>query len=439
MALVEQSSDFIGMGDALGNALYINEAGQQMLGLPGPEQVRRAHLMDFFMPEDRPFVQEGSIPAVMSQGRWEGEFRFRHFQTGQPIPAHYNVFALKEKGSDEVKGIATVSRDIRARKAVDAVLALHARHGRLMAAVGLALTHAPHRKDMLQRCMDAMVEHLDAASARVWLVDEVSSQTLVLEASAGLESHRDGPHGRVPFGQHEIGHIAQLRQPYLTNAVTQDEWVSDPVWARLEGLVAFAGYPLLVADTLVGVVAVFARQPLPLETLEALKQAADSMALGVQRLRAEEARAQLLQSEQAARAEAERANRLKDEFLATVATSCARRSPRCWAGCRCCAPGAAAGRARSARWRPSSATRAPRRSSSRTCWTCPASSAASCGSSCEPVELGDVVRGGARVGAARGGGQGHAAAAGAGLGRGRCIGRRRAGCSRWCGTCCPTR
>ena len=74
-----------------------------------------------------------------------------------------------------------------------------------------------------------------------------------------MYTHLDGPHSRVPVGKYKIGLIAQERKPHLTNAVVGDPRVSDQEWAQREGMVAFAGYPLVVDDRLVGVMAMFAR------------------------------------------------------------------------------------------------------------------------------------------------------------------------------------
>jgi GAF domain-containing protein len=51
--------------------------------------------------------------------------------------------------------------------------------------------------------------------------------------------------------------IAQKRQPHLSNTVQDDPRISDREWAKREGMVAFAGYPLLVEEKLVGVMAMF--------------------------------------------------------------------------------------------------------------------------------------------------------------------------------------
>jgi GAF domain-containing protein len=72
----------------------------------------------------------------------------------------------------------------------------------------------------------------------------------------------NGPHQRVPVGQFKIGRIAQQGKPLLTNAVIGDPEVYDQEWARREGMVAFAGYPLMTSARTVGVLAIFSRHRL---------------------------------------------------------------------------------------------------------------------------------------------------------------------------------
>jgi len=133
-----------------------------------------------------------------------------------------------------------------------------------------------------------------------------------------MYTHLDGEHSRVPVGKYKIGIIAAEREPHLTNAVIGDIRVGDQEWARREGMAAFAGYPLLVEDRLVGVVAMFARHSLTEKTIEALAVAANAIALGIERKHTESERERLLASEQQAREVAEEANHSKDEFIALV-------------------------------------------------------------------------------------------------------------------------
>lgn len=148
-------------------------------------------------------------------------------------------------------------------------------------------------QDALQACTQALVTRVDAAFARIWILNEFD-RVLELQASAGLYTHLDGDHARVPVGRFKIGRIAEQRAPHLTNDVLNDPEVSDPVWAAAEGMVSFAGYPLMVAGRLVGVIALFARRPLGEELLAALAGIADAVAVGVDRDRAGHDRERLL-------------------------------------------------------------------------------------------------------------------------------------------------
>ncbi len=140
---------------------------------------------------------------------------------------------------------------------------------------------------ILHRCAESMVEHLGAAFARVWLFDE-GEEMLNLRASAG-DYHLDGPYGRIDFGDLKIGHIARNRRPHLTNEVQDEPHVEDGEWARREGMVAFAGYPLVAEGRLMGVAAVFARHELTDEALTTMASVSDAIAQGVAREQAEEA------------------------------------------------------------------------------------------------------------------------------------------------------
>ncbi len=147
---------------------------------------------------------------------------------------------------------------------------------------------------ILKRCAQALVDHLGAAFARIWTFNK-DENVLELQASAGIYTHLDGGHARVPVGSYKIGLIAQERVAHITNDVQHDERVSDREWAAREGMVAFAGYPLIVKDRLVGVMALFARELLADDTVDALASVADVISQGIERKRVEEA---LVESEE---------------------------------------------------------------------------------------------------------------------------------------------
>ena len=190
-------------------------------------------------------------------------------------------------GSGQLRGVVLVFREISERKRAEEAAA--ERHAFTVLRADLSTAFATHQRlaDGLQACCQALVNQLSMAFARIWILDEKSS-ALNLVASAGLYTHLDGPHCRVPVGQFKIGRIAANRQPHLTNDVCNDPNVSNREWAAREGMVAFAGYPLVVENRVIGVLGMFSRNQLTDSLLEDLSPLTDQIAQSIIRKWAED-------------------------------------------------------------------------------------------------------------------------------------------------------
>ncbi len=143
--------------------------------------------------------------------------------------------------------------------------------------VGVALTRRTELGEILQICSKSMVKHLEAAVVRIWVLNE-RKVALELAASAATDKLPEG----VKLGQTIVGRIAQERRSCRTNAVLGELNAREQDWARREGVAAFAGYPLIAEDRLVGVMAIFTRKELPEATITTLGTIADALALGIQ-------------------------------------------------------------------------------------------------------------------------------------------------------------
>jgi len=177
-------------------------------------------------------------------------------------------------------------RNIQQRKLAEEELLLRTRLAELRNEVGVALSHRDSLQNILRRCTESLVKKLDAAFARIWTFNE-RAEVLELQASAGMYTHINGGHSRIPLGMFKIGRIAKYRKPHLTNKIIGDPEVHDQEWVLREKLVSFAGYPLIVDDRLVGVMALFSCQPLTDFSLKALSSVADNIANGIERKNAE--------------------------------------------------------------------------------------------------------------------------------------------------------
>lgn len=156
------------------------------------------------------------------------------------------------------------------------------RLARFIAETGFILTKTESLKEMLAYFPEAMVRHIEGALARVWTFDK-KEQMFELQASAGINTRLDGPYSRIPIGDFMVGRIGQKRRPHVSNDLQNDPWLKDKAWARAAGVTAFAGYPLIVEDDLIGVLALFARHPLSDHALNALDTVCDMLSISLDR------------------------------------------------------------------------------------------------------------------------------------------------------------
>lgn len=170
--------------------------------------------------------------------------------------------------------------NITSRKQIELDLKQQTRLSAFRAIINSTLVINNDLQNILQQYAQMMVDYLDAAFARIWTLNSKENM-LELQASAGMYTHINGAHGCIPVGKYKIGLIAQERQPHLTNSVITDPRIADKEWAKQEGMIAFAGYPLIAGDELVGVLAMFSRHELSVSVLQELSLVANEISLGI--------------------------------------------------------------------------------------------------------------------------------------------------------------
>jgi PAS domain S-box-containing protein len=289
--LVETASDAIVSIDDKGMIVFANPAIATVFGYEPTEVMGKP--LKLLMPEHMRKAHEGGFTRYLATGQrhinWQGTELTALRKNGEEFPVEISFGELIRDGHKIFTGfLRDISKRKQAEIALRAAMDERTRISAFREEIGIVLSHQEDLKGILHNCAGAVVRHLDAAFARIWTLGG-DGRELELQASAGMYTHLDGPHSRISVGQHKIGLIAQERKPHLTNDAQNDPRVSDKDWARRENIIAFAGYPLVLEDRLVGVMGMFSQNPLTESTLEALSFAAGIIAQGIERRRAEEA------------------------------------------------------------------------------------------------------------------------------------------------------
>jgi PAS domain S-box-containing protein len=275
--------------DAAGQLTFMNSAAESLTGWTQAEALGR-QLPDVFHIVNEQTRRPVENPALraLREGATVGlanhTILIAKDQTEWPID---DSAAPIRNEQGEVAGVVLVFREITERKREEVAQRERMRLTALRADVSTALASGQPTPAALLHCCEALVRHLDVTFAGIWTLNDADN-VLESQARAGLNTHLNGPPDRVQVGQFNIGRVASTRQPYLTNAVHQDPNVSNAEWVKQEGLIAFAGYPLVVEERVIGVVAMFARHPLTEGTLTDLAPLADVIAQYIDRRFAQE-------------------------------------------------------------------------------------------------------------------------------------------------------
>jgi len=295
-----------------GMILRVNQAELDMLGYSREEYVDH-NITEFHV--DQEAIED--ILAQLKAGDVLQDYETRlRCKDGTIKHVRINSSVYREDG----RFIHTrcFTRDFTERKRTESRLALQY-------SVTQTLSQSRDFIESAGRILRASCDSLDWEVGALWRVDRAANVLRLVEICHASEMRTpefDKLTRAVTFvkGIGLPGRIWASGEPaWIDNLVADTNFPRGPVAAR-EGLRGAFGFPFKVGDDVLGVVEFFSpevRKPDD-ELLTLVAGIGGQIGQFTERKRAEERLAELLDSERAARGEAERANRLKDEFLATL-------------------------------------------------------------------------------------------------------------------------
>jgi PAS domain S-box-containing protein len=119
-AILEVTTDFVGMADSSGRTVFVNRAGRLMLAIPDGENLEGVPLRHYHPEWAAGLIEEEALPTAVAEGVWRGETAVQA-RDGRIVPVSQLVLAHKSEDGT-VEFFSTVARDISERKRIETEL-----------------------------------------------------------------------------------------------------------------------------------------------------------------------------------------------------------------------------------------------------------------------------------------------------------------------------
>jgi PAS domain S-box-containing protein len=119
-AILETTTDWVGMADSQQRAIYLNRAAREMLGVGEDGDLTGINVSDLTSPKSIDTLVNVGIPAACRDGVWSGETVWQTLD-GEELPVSQVVIAHKSENS-EVEFLSTIARNITERKRAEEAL-----------------------------------------------------------------------------------------------------------------------------------------------------------------------------------------------------------------------------------------------------------------------------------------------------------------------------
>ncbi len=114
VAILEATTDFVGIADKDGRALYLNRAGRSMLGLDGEEDISHTTIAHYHPEWVATLILEEGLPQAIRHGVWAGETALLT-RDGREIAVSQVILAHKT-ATGAVEFFSTIARDMTDRQ-----------------------------------------------------------------------------------------------------------------------------------------------------------------------------------------------------------------------------------------------------------------------------------------------------------------------------------
>ena len=264
VAILDATSDLVGITDSRERIIYLNAGGRGMLGIGPEEDLSISTIADYCSAEQRDLVLTKAIPAAVRDGAWSGETQVRS-RDGHDIPVSQVILAHKDE-SGNLRYLSTIARDITLSKKQEARIMRLNRVYHVLSGINGTIVRVRDRQQLFEDACRIVVEHGKFIFAWIGTLD-AGTQQVTPVARAG---HEDGYLSRINLSAREdapgscvlIARALTQAAPVVCNDIASDErteGLRSETLAR--GYRSVAVFPFIVESQPVGVGVIYASEP----------------------------------------------------------------------------------------------------------------------------------------------------------------------------------
>ncbi len=275
--VLDSSPDCIKVLDPEGRVIYVNPTGNRLLESGDSEMRSKSYWPGLWAGEGREQAEKAYRAALLGKtGHFVG---FRHTPKG--TPKWWDVLVRPILAADGTpEKILAVLRDVTEQKKQQLAFAERVQLTALRAHIASEIAGDSPLQSTLQQICEVLLGDLELATVQIWITDGLSG---FLSLRAGANA-LDGGHiaeDRVAVGSGMVGRVAERQKPCVENELREDPESNGSNGSSgmpPTDAASFAGYPLMLGERTVGVLAIYGRAPFADTVLAELSLAAKGIA-----------------------------------------------------------------------------------------------------------------------------------------------------------------
>jgi diguanylate cyclase (GGDEF)-like protein/PAS domain S-box-containing protein len=261
VAIMETTTDTVGIADAEQHLVYMNAAGRRMLGIGADEDLSATVVSEYYPSAERERTSAVAIPAATRDGVWSGESLLLA-RDGREVPVSMVLIAHKD-AAGRVRHLSTITRDITEQRRQEARIRRLNRVYAVLSGINTTIVRIHDRQELFEEACRIAVEHGKFIFAWIGMYDAVTQQ-ITPAARAG---HDDGYLDQINLTSSEdapgncrlTAEAVTRMKPVVCNDIAADgrieNWRGEALKRGYRSLVVF---PLTVESRPVGVFVLYA-------------------------------------------------------------------------------------------------------------------------------------------------------------------------------------